>query len=54
LFGFGGKKTTTTTTTKEALDDATELTRFALAALESKDADLAATRLQQALRALGK
>lgn len=40
--------------TKEMLADAKELTRFALAALESKDDDLAATRLEQALKALGR
>ena len=39
---------------KAALDDAKELTKFALAALDAKDADLAAERLQQALSALGR
>lgn len=39
--------------TKEQLDDAKELTKFAMAALENKDGDLAAKRLQQALEALG-
>lgn len=39
---------------KAALADATELTRFALAALDSKNSDLAAERLQQALTALGR
>lgn len=40
--------------TKEQIDDAKELTKFALAALDSKDSDLAAQRLQQALEALGR
>jgi vacuolar protein sorting-associated protein VTA1 len=40
--------------TKEQLDDAKELTKFAMAALENKDGDLAAQRLQQALEALGR
>lgn len=39
---------------KVEIADATELTRFALAALEDKDADLAADRLQQALQILGR
>jgi len=39
---------------KEAFSDATELTKFALAALENKDADLAAERLRQALEAIGR
>jgi vacuolar protein sorting-associated protein VTA1 len=37
---------------KAELSDATELTKFALAALEDKDVDLAAERLQQALQVL--
>jgi vacuolar protein sorting-associated protein VTA1 len=51
FFGFGnnGKRAT-----KAEIADATELTRFALAALEDKDADLAADRLEQALRVLGR
>ena len=40
--------------TKQQLDDAKELTKFAMAALENKDGDLAAQRLQQALEALGR
>lgn len=39
---------------KAEIADATELTRFALSALEDKDADLAAERLQQALQCLGR
>lgn len=51
MFGFGKK--TPTKANKAQIADATELTRFALAALEDKDADLAAERLQQALKSLG-
>lgn len=54
LFGFGSKKKTSEKVSKEHLADATELTRFAMAALEDKDADLAAQRLKQALEALGR
>jgi vacuolar protein sorting-associated protein VTA1 len=54
LFGFGSKKKTSERVSKEHLADATELTRFAMAALEDKDADLAARRLKQALEALGR
>ena len=50
IFGFGKKKGAT----KAQIGDATELTRFALAALEDKDADLAAERLKQALQSLGR
>jgi vacuolar protein sorting-associated protein VTA1 len=39
--------------TKEEFDDATELTRFALKALQEKDADLAVQRLKEALKYLG-
>ena len=39
---------------KSQLADAAELTRFALSAIEDKDADLAAKRLQQAIEALGR
>lgn len=53
MFGFG-RKTSSSKVSKAALQDATELTRFALSALQDKDADLAATRLQQALEALGR
>lgn len=51
IFGFG-KKSKPGKVTRAQLDDAMELTRFALAALEDKDADLAASRLQQALQSL--
>jgi vacuolar protein sorting-associated protein VTA1 len=50
--GFGKKKGGRVTNAQ--LTDATELTRFAMSALEDKDADLAAERLQQALAALGR
>ena len=53
LFGFGGKNKKTKLS-KAELADAKELTRFALAALEDKNADLAADRLQQALQVLGR
>jgi len=52
IFGFGKKKAGKVS--KVQLGDATELTRFALAALEDRDADLAADRLEQALKALGR
>ena len=48
------KKNESKTTSKAQLADAMELTRFALAALEDRDSDLAAERLQQALSALGR
>ena len=53
LFGFGrsGKNAGVS---KAQMQDAVELTKFALAALEDKDADLAASRLQQALKSLGR
>jgi len=54
FFGFGGKKNSGKKVSKESFNDAIELTRFALAALESKDSELAANRLSQALNALGK
>lgn len=53
LFG-AFKKPTNKPPSKAQLSDATELTRFALAALEDKDGELAAERLQQALAALGR
>ena len=63
-FGRGGKGGTGTSQTstsaasgklsKAQWADATELTRFALAALEDRNADVAAERLQQALRTLGR
>ena len=52
MFGFGKKKGGKIT--KAQLADATELTRFALAALEDRDGELGAERLQQALDALGR
>jgi hypothetical protein len=48
------KKNESKTPSKAQLADAMELTRFALAALEDRDGDLAAERLQQALSALGR
>lgn len=53
MFGFV-KKTSGGKASKAQITDAAELTRFALAALEDKDAELAAERLQQALQALGR
>jgi vacuolar protein sorting-associated protein VTA1 len=52
IFGFGKKKKSKLS--KAELADAMELTRFALAALEEKDSDLAAERLKQALNTLGR
>ena len=52
IFGFGKKKKESVS--KAQFADATELTRFALAALDDKNADLAAERLKQALEALGR
>lgn len=53
LFGFGNKKQgSTKNASKAQLTDATELTRFALAALDDKDGELAVERLQQALAVL--
>jgi vacuolar protein sorting-associated protein VTA1 len=55
FFGFGGSsKQKNGKVSKDEFADATELTRFALAALLDKDADLAAERLQQALHVLGR
>ena len=53
---FGGflKKNDSKSVSKAQVADAMELTRFALAALEDRDSDLAAERLQQALSALGR
>lgn len=53
IFGFRSNKNSKKAS-KESLADATELTKFALAALESKDAQLASTRLTQALEALSR
>ena len=52
-FSLGTKDRKNKKASKAAIADATELTRFALAALEDKDADLASKRLEQALRVLG-
>lgn len=54
LFGFVNNKKSVGKASKAQIADATELTRFALAALEDKDSELAAERLQQALQALGR
>jgi vacuolar protein sorting-associated protein VTA1 len=51
---FGKSNGRASSVTKEMLADAKELTSFALAALDSKDDALAATRLEQALKALGR
>jgi vacuolar protein sorting-associated protein VTA1 len=50
FFGLGKKKKLS----KAEIADATELTRFALAALEDKNVDVAADRLKQALHTLGR
>mmetsp|Transcript_9644 Transcript_9644/g.16052 ORF Transcript_9644/g.16052 Transcript_9644/m.16052 type:complete len:339 (+) Transcript_9644:135-1151(+) len=52
--GFGGSNKNKSNIAKDKIDDAMELTQFAVAALKSKDGELAATRLQQALDALGR
>jgi vacuolar protein sorting-associated protein VTA1 len=56
FFGMGKKKSASTSgkVSKAALADAVELTSFALAALKDKDTELGATRLKQALAALGR
>lgn len=54
FFGLGSKKKSNKKASKAEIADATELTRFALAALEDKDTNLAAQRLQQALEVLGR
>jgi len=60
FFGMGKKKSPTASSSstgkvsKAALADAVELTNFALAALKEKDTELGATRLKQALEALGR
>lgn len=56
FFGMGNKKKTTAKKKvgKTDIADATELTQFALAALEDRDAELAADRLEHALRCLGR
>jgi len=53
LFGFGGGKKKKAVT-KAEFADAAELTTFALAALQEKNAELASERLRQALQALGR
>jgi len=54
FFSLGSKKKNNKKASKAEIADATELARFALAALEDKDADLASQRLQQALQILGR
>lgn len=54
FFSMGSKKKSNKKASKLAIADATELTRFALAALEDKDVELAAQRLEQALKVLGR
>ena len=54
IWNFGASGNSSKKVTKEQLEDAKELVRFALAALEARDADLGANRLQQALKALGR
>lgn len=56
LFGFsnGKVKASTRKVSKEKFQDAKELAQFALVAIDARDVDLAATRLQQALQALGR
>lgn len=49
---FGSKKKTTVS--KGNLEDATELTRFAIAALNENDSEMAEQRIKEALRALGR
>lgn len=51
FFGIGGKKQNKKAS-KAEIADAMELTRFALAALEDRNADIAAQRLEQALQVL--
>lgn len=50
---FGNKKKSNRLP-KEKLEDATELTRFAIAALNDCNEDLAAQRIKEALKVLGK
>lgn len=54
FFSFNKGSKSNGTVSKAQLADATELTRFALAALEERDAELATERLQQALQCLGR
>jgi vacuolar protein sorting-associated protein VTA1 len=55
LFGMGKKKASAPVgkVSKEKIADAVELTKFALSALKSKDVEVGAKRLQEALTALG-
>eukprot|EP00816_Leptocylindrus_hargravesii_P004084 CAMPEP_0196804384 /NCGR_PEP_ID=MMETSP1362-20130617/3979_1 /TAXON_ID=163516 /ORGANISM="Leptocylindrus danicus, Strain CCMP1856" /LENGTH=366 /DNA_ID=CAMNT_0042176645 /DNA_START=88 /DNA_END=1188 /DNA_ORIENTATION=+ len=57
MLGFGNARTNGShgkKLSKEQWDDAKELARFALVAIDARDVDLAAARLQQALQALGR
>ena len=56
IFGAlsGKKKGSTKAPNRAQMADAVELTKFALAALEDRNGDLGAERLQQALEALGR
>lgn len=54
LFGLANKKKPKKKVGRAEIADATELTRFALAALEDKDIEIAAERLEQALQCLGR
>ena len=54
IWGFGGmKKSPDGKASAAKIEDAKELTRFALAALEARDVNLAGNRLKEALKALG-
>jgi hypothetical protein len=55
LFGMGKKKSSAPVgkVSKEKIADAIELTNFALSALKSKDVEVGAKRLKEALAALG-
>lgn len=52
IFGFGKGEKKNGKVTKAQLADAVELTKFALSALESRDGELGAARLEQALEIL--
>jgi len=54
MFGLMKKNKKGGKVSKTQFADAAELTRFALAAIEDKDADVATERLQQAIAALGR
>ena len=49
---FGSKKGSSSSVSKEAIADAIELSKFAVAALEGKEVEVAKQRLQQALACL--